>query len=221
MQEGKNIITIFWKDLHCEICKEKFPINFVHNGEELSLIPLDNKITGSYIMMESFSKEQNSTGIHIIDLSLNQHFRIGRGHNCDLKITDISVSRVHSMLVVSKGKIFLRDNASKFGTLVLRRDPIILNLRNTKTQWLQCGRTCVRFIFKKPWIAYLPCVGSLLANQQIDNERTMKVNPQSYKYKNDDTMIKFVNEDDNIAQDDLIIYNKENAILNQEDEVLN
>lgn len=76
MQESKNIVTIFWKDLHCEICKERYPINITQDGEELTLIPLDNKITGSYVMMESFSKEQNSTGIHIIDLSSNQQFRI-------------------------------------------------------------------------------------------------------------------------------------------------
>ena len=76
MQENTNIVTIFWRNLQCELCKTKLPINFNHNGENLCLIPFDNKITGSYIMMESFSKEKNSTGIHLIDLSSNQNFKI-------------------------------------------------------------------------------------------------------------------------------------------------
>jgi len=76
MQENTNIVTIFWRNLQCELCKTKLPINLNHNGENLCLIPFDNKITGSYIMMESFSKEKNSTGIHLIDLSSNQNFKI-------------------------------------------------------------------------------------------------------------------------------------------------
>jgi len=76
MQQNRNIVTIFWKNLQCELCKEKLPINLHHKGENICLIPFDNKITGSYIMMESFSKEKNSTGIHLIDLSTNQNFKI-------------------------------------------------------------------------------------------------------------------------------------------------
>ena len=76
VEQSKSIMTIFWKNLHCELCKEELPISLNHNGNNFSLLPMPNKISGCYIMMESFSKENNSTGIHLIDLSSNQKFRI-------------------------------------------------------------------------------------------------------------------------------------------------
>jgi len=192
MQQNKNIVTIFWKNLQCELCKTSLPINFDHHGQNLCLIPFDNKISGSYIMMESFSKEKNSTGIHIIDLSNNQHFKIGRGHDCDLKISDISVSRVHAIMVISKEKISLKDNNSKFGTLILRKAPIILNPENLKTQWFQCGRTLFRFTLKKPWLAYLPCIGSAFTSKNNQESNTTKTKNS----QEEETMIRCASEED-------------------------
>jgi len=193
MQENTNIVTIFWRNLQCELCKTKLPINLNHHGENLCLIPFDNKITGSYIMMESFSKEKNSTGIHLIDLSSNQNFKIGRGHNCDLKLSDISVSRVHALMVVSKGKVYLKDNKSKFGTLILKKDPFILNADNNSSPWFQCGRTYLKFTLKKPWLAYLPCVMSALNLNQIDNG---DLNIESTKRNHDETVLRCATEED-------------------------
>lgn len=168
MHQNKNLITIFWKNLNCELCKTKLPLNVTHQGEELTLIPFNNRISGSYVVMESFSKDREPTGIHIIDLTSNQNFRMGRGHDCDLKISDISVSRIHAFLVVSKGKLYLKDNSSKFGTLVLKKDPIILNDENSSTQWIQCGRTLLKFTIKKPWLRFLPCIGALFKTPRVE-----------------------------------------------------
>lgn len=44
---------------------------------------------------------------------------MGRGHDSDLRINDISVSRLHAMIKYKDGKFLLEDNISKFGTLVL------------------------------------------------------------------------------------------------------
>lgn len=44
---------------------------------------------------------------------------MGRGHESDLRINDISVSRVHALIKFKEGRFFLEDNLSKFGTLVL------------------------------------------------------------------------------------------------------
>ena len=68
--------------------------------------------------------------IHVFDLSLcdgkendskvqsKNEFRIGRSVETDMKIADISVSRIHSFLRVVGDRIILDDNGSKFGTLV-------------------------------------------------------------------------------------------------------
>ena len=45
-------------------------------------------------------------------------FKVGRGNDQDLKLNDISVSRSHAKIAFNKGKFYLQDNISKFGTQV-------------------------------------------------------------------------------------------------------
>lgn len=50
-------------------------------------------------------------------------FKIGRGHESDIRINDISVSWTHVHLRYIKDKGFeLEDKRSKFGTLVFLKD---------------------------------------------------------------------------------------------------
>lgn len=52
---------------------------------------------------------------------------MGRGHNCDIKLSEITVSRKHLKLEVDKdNKIKIFDIHSKFGTLVLVNKPLII-----------------------------------------------------------------------------------------------
>lgn len=51
-------------------------------------------------------------------------FKMGRGHESDLRINDISVSRIHAMIKFKEGKFLLEDNNSKFGTLVLVKNKV-------------------------------------------------------------------------------------------------
>ena len=54
--------------------------------------------------------------------------KVGRGHDSEVRITDISVSRTHALIKrTSKGEYVLEDNSSKFGTLVLVRKPLMLS----------------------------------------------------------------------------------------------
>ena len=44
--------------------------------------------------------------------------KLGRGHDCEIRITDISVSRNHALIKNIGNNFFIFDNKSKFGTLV-------------------------------------------------------------------------------------------------------
>lgn len=61
-------------------------------------------------------------------------FKLGRGHESDVRVSDISVSRCHAILKydLNEHSYYLEDNLSKFGTLVLAKDPIELDLDCTK-----------------------------------------------------------------------------------------
>jgi hypothetical protein len=49
---------------------------------------------------------------------------LGRGHDSDVRINDISVSRIHASICLSNGEIYLKDLKSKFGTLALLKNDI-------------------------------------------------------------------------------------------------
>ena len=78
-----------------------------------------------YLILDIMSKDKNIVrGIHVIKLDQKQSIKLGRGHDSDIRITDISVSRCHAMIKIDKGSFFIEDNESKFGTLVLLKNHI-------------------------------------------------------------------------------------------------
>ena len=54
------------------------------------------------------------------DPELKSYVRLGRGNDNDIRVNDISVSRIHAFIRRSPidGSFFIEDNTSKFGTLV-------------------------------------------------------------------------------------------------------
>jgi len=73
------------------------------------------------IILESLNQVKDNCNIkciHVIQLN-NDDLIIGRGHESDIRINDISVSRNHAKLKYNQenGTILLRDLKSKFGTL--------------------------------------------------------------------------------------------------------
>ena len=73
--------------------------------------------------------------------------KLGRGHDCEIRITDISVSRNHGIIKSIGNSFYIFDNKSKFGTLVKEDN---LNLEIGKSmRGIQIGRTTLNFEIKK------------------------------------------------------------------------
>ena len=69
-----------------------------------------------------------------------EEIRLGRGHDADVRVTDISVSRLHAVIKkTNKGYFYIEDNSSKFGTLALVKNPVMLSFN--EPNFLQAGRT--------------------------------------------------------------------------------
>ena len=97
-------------------------IDIVTIGDEkYNLVEFEKPAKGSFIQIETFCKDKNySRVVHISQTDpAKPQLRLGRGHDADLKVGDISVSRVHAMIVLTPNGYVLQDNASKFGTLML------------------------------------------------------------------------------------------------------
>ena len=95
------------------------------------------------MVMESLPLEKNtSRTVHILGFNKDKtSFTLGRGHESEVRINDISVSRCHAMIKYRPDGIYIEDNKSKFGTLVLIKDR--LNLEPEKTSAVQIGRTVI------------------------------------------------------------------------------
>lgn len=69
--------------------------------------------------------------MHVVNFTTSKEVKLGRGHESNIRVTDISVSRVHATIEVHKGKFFLRDENSKFGTLIGLDRPRLLVLHHS------------------------------------------------------------------------------------------
>lgn len=87
-----------------------------------------------YMILESI-KSSPAKVVHVFDLrdcdgrnfgsdvAPCNEFKVGRSVDTDMKIADISVSRVHSFIRVMGNRLVLEDNGSKFGTLIKVNSP--------------------------------------------------------------------------------------------------
>ena len=131
MKVTDNVITYFWKHLECELCKQAYPYETrSRDGKKLlNIIEYDTPqhVPGyelNYIVIESISSNTSKV-IHFINMSNSQKLFIGRGHEADVRVTDISVSRLHAYFTkTSHGYFYIVDNGSKFGTLSLVKTPL-------------------------------------------------------------------------------------------------
>ena len=137
------------------MCKTPYPYTFLLEGKRWFLVDLNRPEDQDtpYIILESLSSEKNSSRtIHVVIINSDQNsFSLGRGHDSELRINDISVSRKHASLEYKDGKFVLSDLKSKFGTLMLISEPVQLSEQNNKT--FQIGRTVVTIKAKSetPW----------------------------------------------------------------------
>lgn len=86
--------TFTWKQYECELCKSAFPYAFNYKGQRWDMIEYKTPVGKPYIVLESIRNEKNtSRQVHMIVVENERRdFKIGRGHESDIRINDISVS---------------------------------------------------------------------------------------------------------------------------------
>ena len=140
-----HVTTYIWRAFHCELCKHKLEDHFVHNKQSHQIFEI-SKPPKNYIIIESFQVNQAESDVekqkqlHIINFNNTEKIRFGRAHDTDVRIHDISVSRLHAYINKDEhGRFFIEDNGSKFGTLVQIQAPLQLNEKIEYS--IQAGRT--------------------------------------------------------------------------------
>lgn len=111
-KETPFVNSYIWKQLECEICKNPYSdITQLKNGTEVSLLKYTiHEDAKSYMIIESVTNT-NSKTIHVVNFSARSRVKVGRGQNAEVRITDISVSRLHTFITCTKfGNVFIEDN---------------------------------------------------------------------------------------------------------------
>ncbi|KAM3129655.1 hypothetical protein pb186bvf_018266 [Paramecium bursaria] len=134
-----NTIQYEWdKAMECDVCKEAFParifVNQIQNGFHLIDIV---RPEFPYIIFEQITRQQNLCKSLVQVHAANEiPIQIGRGHTCEIRCQDISVSRSHAEVQFLESWC-IKDKQSKFGTLQIIHDQLRLK---QEAQEIQIGR---------------------------------------------------------------------------------
>jgi len=142
-----NIKVIGLINFLCPFCNEPYnPI--IKKGNKLyNILPytFDNQLF--HIVLESINFVKESIFCVMIIIftfpNKNENYFLGRGHEANFKISDISISRVHAKIYLKDENIIIDDLGSKFGTLLLIRDSIDISEMIEKKIKIQIGRSVV------------------------------------------------------------------------------
>ena len=83
----------------------------------------------AFIVFETVYQQKEVRTIHIVSNSKVSSATIGRAFDAGMRVPDISVSRYHSTIEFKNGGFYIKDNASKFGTLILMNGPLVIDPR--------------------------------------------------------------------------------------------
>ena len=148
-----------FRQLSCELCKVNYPVEVeMPGGVKLPLVPMP-ETRAPFIVLENMMRQEGqlpgdqgpaSRGIFVISLAGKKMLKLGRGHESDVRIADVSISRWHATVSFTEGGQFIiEDHGSKFGTLVSMRRPRVVDPTCTDPSkarlCVQAGRTLLKF----------------------------------------------------------------------------
>lgn len=139
--------TIYmWKDLECELCHQILPDVFLQDNKEIELLNIIRP-TDTYIILETLPEKKQIKKVFYVARFLPDNkaslLKVGRKDVCEVKVNDLSVSRLHAMLRHFDGVFYIENGFSKFGTLVLFQKEYELTQKHGLT--LQIGKTVLNF----------------------------------------------------------------------------
>jgi len=146
--------TYLFSQLSCELCKSPYPTQIkLHDGSLIPLVPLP-ETKAPFIVLENMMRTEGASpaadsvrGVYVISLAGKKMLRLGRGHESDVRIADVSISRWHATVsFTDDGRFVLEDHGSKFGTLVAMRKPRVVDVAREGQLTVQVGRTLFKFM---------------------------------------------------------------------------
>mmetsp|Transcript_53189 Transcript_53189/g.84604 ORF Transcript_53189/g.84604 Transcript_53189/m.84604 type:complete len:428 (+) Transcript_53189:43-1326(+) len=180
--------SYFYRPLSCELCKATYPTQIMSDRERMPLVEVP-QTQAPFVVLENMvrdSQQHTSRGLHVISLA-EKALKLGRGHESDVRIADVSISRCHATISFVRGQFVLEDNNSKFGTLVAMKKPRQLDA-NSPTS-IQMGRTVLSLSLQAPpdQVNSTPSLNQLPGSNAQD-ERNLRLSLLTRTSRGDNSM---------------------------------
>ena len=162
------IITYSINKIQCELCKETFPDYIKYNNKLYNIFIVEHDFN-NYIIIETLRDDKFKTRyIHIISFDEDNQISIGRSEECDFSIRELSISRIHCLMYKEGNNLFIKDNNSKFGTLILNQNPNIRLIFGLPLK-IQIGKTYLNIKIEQKSIFF--CCGGEESNIHYDYQK--------------------------------------------------
>lgn len=152
-KKGIYFSSYLWENVFWELCKDNFTENVTTQFGVVNILGIETPKSGNYLLLEALNSgdilKKNTKIVHIIDFKKLKELSVGRGHDNKVRITDISISRLHWKFLSIKKEIYIDDHGSKFGTLVAIKTPLNLNKCEFNTR-IQVGHTLLILSVNRP-----------------------------------------------------------------------
>ena len=188
LEANNNCSIYLLKPIECELCKTKFPDYIKIKNRFFPLINFTNDYK-SYLTLESLTLDKyRNKFIYVVSLETKRKIPIGKNHSCEIVLSDRSIENLHCFMVVSNKQVYLEDNDSKFGSLVLVQTKRI-KLYQDIPLYLQIGRSFLEILIKKDFKLFDCCVSD-------DKNNIYTYFEQNEKYIKKDMALVVKNEDE-------------------------
>ena len=172
-EESNNFCLVYnVKQISCEICKEKYPdfiyLNENDNNNILDIFDFVENKFDSYIILESYFKN-NFKNIFVLSCDSHNVISIGRSHETNLRINDITVSRFHSEIIKENNKFYIRDLYSKFGTGILLQNNKI-KIKEDFPLYIQIGKNIMEIKIEKKCFCCYKFFNCLCLRKNFNNK---------------------------------------------------
>ena len=168
---------------NCELCKTIYPYCIKYNNNIYNILPYLSQFN-EYVTFESLDKIGKKT-INIISLDNKELINIGRSSSSHICFRELSLSRTHCFIHKIKEELFIEDNNSRYGTLIL--------IQNNKIEIndyfpLRLQVDSVYFKIKKNIVkskSYFCCNVDTIKNINIEEKKEYQNQIKKYKNYND------------------------------------
>lgn len=201
--------------VQCELCKEKLPDFIRHKDTLYNLLQFNDESArnDNYIVFDTISPDNmNNRYRYIVKFDENNMIRVERVIEVQLMLSDISVSRVHTIFrIVNGDRVVMEDFNSKFGTLVLLQCSSMEILQGQMLT-VQVGRTYFDISIKEHFSLFWCCTA-----REFDKKKSQDKINRKYVHLDKTSNIKEdKGEEEEEQNESKIVIKKHLKVINEE-----